>query len=156
VSRNYYAEINLHMVWHTKQSLPLLTPEIEAFTHRYLRGRLINTPGAYVHEIGGTDNHVHLVVSVAPTITISTLIGELKGASAHEANKQFPQRGKVLHWQTGYGVVSFGPKDLPWVVRYAQRQREHHARGQVYDRLERITSRDDVDGMAEAEPREAP
>ena len=46
MSRNYYSEINLHLVWHTKLSQPLLTPQIEPFTHRYLRQRLINTPGA--------------------------------------------------------------------------------------------------------------
>jgi hypothetical protein len=35
---------------------------------------------------------------------------------------------KVLQWQTGYGVVSFGTGDLPWVVAYIQNQKQHHAR----------------------------
>jgi putative transposase len=155
VSRNYYAEINLHIVWHTKESLPLLTPDVEAFTHHYLRGRLINTKGAYVHEIGGTENHVHLAISIAPTVVISELIGQLKGASAHEANKQFPRRGKVLQWQEGYGVVSFGTKDLAWVKRYVRHQRQHHAQGNIHDRLERIAT-PEAEEEAEAEPREAP
>ena len=50
---------------------------------------------------------------------------------------------KALEWQTGYGVVSFGAKDLPWVVAYIQNQREHHARAGTHDRLERITRFDD-------------
>src|SRR5207249_8338752 len=119
----------LHLVWHTKLSQPLLTPQVEPFTHRYLRQRLSNTPGAYVHEIGGTENHVHLAVSVAPTILISELVGQLKGSSSHETNKQFGR--KLLEWQNGYGVVSFGTKDLQWVVRYIRNQKEHHARGSV-------------------------
>ena len=49
MSRNYYAEINLHGTWHTKDSLPLLLPKVEAVTHHYLRGRCINTPGVFVH-----------------------------------------------------------------------------------------------------------
>ena len=52
----------------------------------------------------------------------------------------------------GYGVVSFGTKDLEWVKRYVRAPREHHARGTVEDRLERITALDD----AKAEQREAP
>ena len=48
-------------------------------------------------------------------------------------------RGKVLQWQIGYGVVSFGTRELPWVVDYIRNQREHHAAGSVYDRLERIS-----------------
>jgi putative transposase len=92
MSRNYYAEINLHMVWHTRESYPLLTSDVETFTHHYLRGRVIITPGVYIHEIGGIETHVHLVVSIPPTIVISELIGQLKGSSSHEANKQFGRK----------------------------------------------------------------
>ena len=153
MSRNYYAEINLHLVWHTKESKPLLTPDVEQFTHHYLRGRLCNTPGAYVHEIGGTENHVHVAVSVVPTILISELVGRLKGSSAHETNRQLSRGRKLLVWQDGYGVVSFGTKDLEWVKAYIRDQKQHHARGTVQERLERFTTPPD---QAEAEHREAP
>src|SRR5205814_1056056 len=43
MSRNFYAEINLHITWHTKSSSPLLVPKVEAVTYHYLRGRCINT-----------------------------------------------------------------------------------------------------------------
>jgi putative transposase len=152
MSRNYYAEINLHVVWHTKESRPLLTADIEPFTHRCLRGRVINTPGAYSHEIGGIENHVHLVLSIPPTIVISELIGQLKGSSSHDTNKQFGR--KVLEWQAGYGVVSFGTKDMQWVKAYVRNQRQRHAEGRIHERLERISTPEEE--PAEAEPREAP
>ena len=139
MSRNYYSEINLHIVWHTKNSLPLLTASVEAVTHRALRKRIINTPGAFVHEIGGIETHVHLAVTIPPTLTISEWIGQLKGGTSHDVNQQMGQRQKVLQWQAGYGVVSFGTKDLEWVNSYIRGQREHHARGTAVDRLERIT-----------------
>ena len=152
MSRNYYAEINLHLTWHTKESSPLLVPDVEALVHHYLRGRCINTPGVYVHEVGGIETHVHLAVSIAPTVLISELVGQLKGASAHEANQKVGR--KALEWQAGYGVVSFGTRDLPWVVEYVRNQRDRHARADVADRLERITELEPA--AAEAEPREAP
>jgi len=152
MSRNYYAEINLHLTWHTKESSPLLVPDVEKVVHHYLKGRCINTPGVYIHEIGGIETHVHLAVSVAPTVLISELVGQLKGSSAHEANHQFGR--KVLEWQAGYGVVSFGTRDLPWVVEYIRTQRERHGRTDVVDRLERITELEAT--AAEAERREAP
>jgi putative transposase len=139
MSKNYYSEINLHLVWHTNGSLPLLTPEIEKETHRHLRHRLINTHGCFVHEIGGTETHVHIAVTIPPTVTISEMIGQLKGASSHEINHSNPTRDKVLQWQAGYGVVSFGTKDLEWVREYVRNQKEHHASDRVHDRLERIT-----------------
>ena len=65
---------------------------------------IFNTQGAFVHEIGGTQTHVHVAVTAAPTLSISEFIGQ-----------------------------------LDWVKAYIVRQREHHARGTVQDRLERIT-----------------
>jgi putative transposase len=150
MARNYYAEINLHIVWHTKGSASLLVPHVEAVVHHCIRGRCIATPGTFFHEIGGIETHVHLVVSIAPTILISDFIGQLKGASSHEVNQKLGQ--KLLDWQTGYGVVTFGTRDLGWVREYVRNQRERHAAGRVEERLERITQR----AMAEAEPREGP
>ena len=151
MSRNYYSEINLHITWHAKGSAPLLVPKVEAIVHHYLRGKCINTSGVFIHELGGIETHVHLCVSMVPTILISDFVGQLKGASSHEANQKVGY--KALEWQTGYGVVSFGTADLDWVKDYVRNQRERHARGKIEDRLERIT---DVETVAEAEPREAP
>ncbi|MGA2619461.1 MAG: IS200/IS605 family transposase [Thermoguttaceae bacterium] len=139
MSKNYYSEINLHITWHTKDSLPLLTLDVEALAHREVKQKIIGTPGVFVHEIGGTETHLHVAVSVPPTLVPSEFIGQLKGASAHEVNQQLKRRDKVLQWQAGYGVVSFAARQLEWVKAYIRNQREHHARGKVVDRLERIT-----------------
>lgn len=142
MAHNYYSEINLHITWHTKDSLPILTPAVEPFVHRYIKQRLVNEKGLFIHEIGGIETHIHLVVAVPPTIVLSEWIGQLKGASAHEANQQLGLRDKTLQWQTGYGVVSFGTGDLDWVKAYVRNQRQHHAEGKTFDRLERITTID--------------
>ena len=139
MSRNYYSEINLHIVWHTKNSSPLLTPDTEPIAHGALKTRIMETPGAFIHEIGGTETHVHLAVTVPPTLAPSEWIGKLKGGSAHDVNQQLGKRQKVVQWQSGYGIVSFGTKDCHWVVEYIRNQREHHSRATVHDRLERIT-----------------
>ncbi|MFH1109364.1 MAG: IS200/IS605 family transposase [Planctomycetota bacterium] len=135
--RNVYREIHLHVTWHTKGSAPVLMDAVESQLHRYLRRRALQTEGIIVHAINGAPDHVHLAVTVPPTLNINEWIGELKGASAHFINHEICNR-KTLEWQTGYGVVSFGTKDLPWVVEYVRNQKEHHARGAVQDRLERI------------------
>lgn len=142
MSRNYYSEINLHIVWHTKGSLPLLTPDIESLAQRYIKKRIIETPGVFVHEIGGIETHVHVVVTVPPTLLISDFIGQLKGGTSHDVNQALGGRQKELQWQAGYGVVSFGTRDLPWVVDYVRNQREHHARGTAQERLEQVDQSD--------------
>ena len=151
MSRNYYSEINLHFTWHTKESSPLLIGQVEAIARHSVRGKCINTPGVFIHEIGGIETHMHICVTVAPTITPSEFVGQLKGVSSHDVNQKLGH--KSLEWQAGYGVVSFGTRDLEWVKEYVRNQRERHARGETEDRLERINA---METDAEAEQREDP
>jgi putative transposase len=138
--RNVYAEINLHLTWHTKDNAPILTDHVENRVHHFLTHRALETPDVRVQAINGTTDHIHLVVSIPPTVAISEWIGQLKGACAHHINHEICNR-KVLDWQAGYGVVSFGTGDLPWVVRYVEQQKEHHARGSTHERLEQTERR---------------
>jgi putative transposase len=142
MSHNYYAEINLHIVWHTKLSQPLLSPEVERAAHGSIRARALVVRGLYFHDVGGTETHVHVAVSIPPTLLVSEFVGRLKGGSSHEVNQVMgPGR---LQWQNGYGVVSFGTRDLEWVKAYIRNQKQHHAVGRVFERLERITETEPV------------
>jgi putative transposase len=113
---------------------------------------VINTPGAFVHEVGGIETHVHVCFSIIPTIRLSELIGQMKGVSSHDVNQRLGRGRKLLEWQHGYGIVSFGSKDLEWVKAYVRNQRRHHSEGTAHERLERTSS----DTEAEAGHREAP
>ena len=103
--------------------------------------------GVYLHGINGTETHVHLAISIEPHVTISEMVKNLKGGSAHDVNAKLNR--KLLVWQRGYGVVSFGKNNLPWVLDYIARQKEHHARQDVHDRLERTTAVEDESPEAE-------
>jgi REP element-mobilizing transposase RayT len=141
MSNHVCHEIYLHITWQTKDSFPLLTPQLEPIVHEILTNRCRSTKGVYIHGINGTSNHVHLAINIEPTVTISDLVGELKGFSSHEINQQ--QRMKRLEWQRGFGVVSFGKRNLPWVLDYIDRQKVHQGAGKVNSRLERIGFDDD-------------
>ena len=131
MSKTYYAEINLHITWHTKNNSRLITPELRPLLYGFLKDRIVNTEGAYFHGIGGIADHLHIGASVAPKIHLDEWFGQLKGASSHEF-------GSALSWQRGYGVVSFGTRDLPWVLEYINNQPERHRKGDISPRLERI------------------
>jgi putative transposase len=134
--KNVYSEINLHITWHTKLNNPVLIETIENRVHHYLEHKIRGTKSVAFHAVNGTENHIHLVVSVPPSLLISDWIGKLKGGSSFYINHEIANR-KLLDWQEGYGVVSFGTRDLEWVVRYVKNQKEHHAAGSTSQRLER-------------------
>lgn len=97
----------------------------------------MKTKDLIFHEVGGTETHVHIAVSIPPTLLISEWLGKLKGASSHYVNHELVNR-KLLEWQEEYGVVSFGTKDLGWIVNYIRNQKEHHSKGTIRQRLEKI------------------
>jgi len=142
MARRAYYEINLHLVWHVKDDQPAISDEIKTPLYRCLRGGALQQPGVFWHDVGGTNDHVHMAAGVPPTVMPSEWIGELKGASAHYINHEIANR-KMLEWQSGYGVVSFGTKDLPWVLEYVRNQPKHHADGTTYERLEKAEADDD-------------
>ncbi|MGC9453410.1 MAG: IS200/IS605 family transposase [Phycisphaerae bacterium] len=135
--RNVYSEINLHFVWRTKESRFLIAPALERNVYEAIVHRARMDEGVCVHGIGGTANHVHMAVTVPPTIEVSRWIGRVKGGSAHDIN-ELPAFAGAFQWQTGYGVVSFGSRALPWVKAYIRDQKQHHENGTWQERLERI------------------
>ena len=137
MSHAYYAEINLHITWHTKDNRPLLTPEVEKVAHEAITHQALAYRGTILRAVGGTEDHVHLAVSIPPTVLISEFIGRLKGYSSHTINEVVGQTDKFA-WQTGYGVVTFGTRVLEWVVRYVLNQKAHHANGKTFTRLEQV------------------
>ncbi len=137
MSAHVFHEIYLHFNWHTQDDLPLLKPDLERDVHAFIRERCARTEGAYFLGIGGTKDHIHLVVKLEPSIAPSVFIGDLKGACARAANKA--AKRQTLRWQRGFGVVSFAKKHLKGVLAYVEKQKEHHAKGDLKAALERGT-----------------
>ena len=131
MSNRSYAEINFHITWHTKDNFPFIKPAIESDLYAFIKDRIVNEENVYFHAIGGIADHIHLAASFYPPFEIDHWIGQYKGASSHEF-------GKSLQWQSGYGIVSFGTKDLEGIKSYIRNQKERHRKGMIYDRLERI------------------
>lgn len=141
MSSHIFHEIYLHLNWHIKGSRPFLTGSVEEDVQEFLRERCRKAGGVFLHGVNGTATHLHLAINIEPHVCISDLVGDLKGSCSHEINKR--KRMKRLEWQRGFGVVSFGKMQLPWVLEYIANQKQHHASGKVQARLERVSMDDD-------------
>ena len=111
-----------HLVWSTDGRRPLITPPIEAAAHRELR-TIADRCGILVHAIGGIEDHIHLVVSIPPKLSVADAMQRLKGSSSHALRAEF---GSTIRWQNEYSVDSFSERHLPTVIAYVQNQRQHH------------------------------
>jgi putative transposase len=132
-----YAQLYYHLVWSTKNRLPLLTPQVEPVIHNFLRAKAIGL-GATVFALNGVEDHVHLVASIPPKIAVAKFIGQIKAVASTKFNKSVPD-SPPFFWQEEYGAFSFDTKRLPNYVAYVNRQKEHHRQDTLIPVLERTT-----------------
>ena len=133
-----YWQLFYHLVWSTKDRHPLFTPQVEKHIYGYLTSKAVGLKGV-VYTIGGTTDHVHMVVSIPPAISVSKFVGQIKGAASTRFNKSGIS-DVPFKWQDEYGAFSFDAKRLPNYIAYVERQKEHHAEGTIIPILERMTS----------------
>ncbi|GAB4534664.1 MAG: IS200/IS605 family transposase [Anaerolineales bacterium] len=133
-----YWKLYYHFIWGTKNHLPLITATLEPDIYRAIAAKA-QQMGGVVHAIGGIEDHVHLAVSVPPSLALARFIGDVKGNSSHYINYAV-RPGFGFHWQDEYGVFSVGEKNLPVVVRYIHNQKQHHAQGTIIAAMERLDS----------------
>jgi putative transposase len=81
-------------------------------------------------------DHVHVAVCIAPSVSPSEWVRQVKGLSAYAVNAAFPELESSFRWQEGYGLLTFGEKALPLVKDYIDRQQEKHAQGKLFPGME--------------------
>ena len=144
-----YHDLWVHASWHTKGNRSILKDDLDQAVYQFLRQRCAQTKGVYLHGIGGIETHVHVALSYDPNHKICDLLRALKGASSHEINRL--KQYQPLYWQRGYGAVSFGRRNLRFILDYIAKQKEHHANGTTHERLERTEGDDHADWKKEQE-----
>ncbi|NQT13193.1 MAG: IS200/IS605 family transposase, partial [Planctomycetes bacterium] len=118
------ANVQIHLIFSTKNRVRLIRPEIEEELFAYLAS-VCRGCGCPAHKIGGTDDHVHVACSLSRTITLSKLVEEIKKRSSKWIKTKGPSYAR-FSWQAGYGAFSIGQSQLPALKRYIAEQREHH------------------------------
>src|SRR4029079_7336500 len=96
----------VQLVFSTKNRERLITPEVEPDLFAYMGGILKNHQSRLL-DAGGTDDHVHLLVSQSKNIALSNLLKEIKSDSSAWI-KSKGREFRNFHWQDGYGAFSFG------------------------------------------------
>jgi putative transposase len=117
-----FTNLLTHAVFSTKDRAPLIKPEIRPRLHAYLGGIVREAQGtAFI--VNGTAEHVHLLISLPPTLSLADAMRVLKTNSSRWMNED--QRVPFA-WQSGYGAFSVSRSNAEAVSRYIARQEEHH------------------------------
>lgn len=119
-----HTNLHYHIVFSTKERLPLIKDEWRKRLHSYLGGIVKNLEGIPL-AIGGINNHVHLLVGLKSSHRLDYLVRDLKANSSEFIHKELKEK---FEWQKGYGAFTVSPSGIESVRQYVLNQEIHHQR----------------------------
>ena len=128
-----YSKLLYHVVFATKYRAPVILPDIKEALHGKLR-RLIKEKGGEPLEVGGSDDHIHLLLECRPRFSMSAVVQEVKGASSHWMQELGKPVGESF-WQGGYSIFTVSESGFETTRRYIQNQEIHHRKRSSRDEL---------------------
>lgn len=120
MARSYSANF-VHLIFSTKDRCDLIPDSLRRTLHAYLGG-IVRKLGEEPLAIGGTGNHVHILMTLRPMSRLAESVQKIKGNSSRWLGEQ----GVAFQWQKGYGVFSVSSSLLETVRAYVLGQDEHH------------------------------
>ncbi len=127
------ASIKIHLIFSTKSRTPWLGLDIRRECFDYLAAVAKNN-GSKVYEIGGMSDHVHLLLTLPRTLTLSKLVEQLK-TSTSKWLKSKSENLKQFSWQAGFGAFSVSESQAIRVREYIRDQEIHHKKATFQDEI---------------------
>jgi REP element-mobilizing transposase RayT len=117
-----YVSSVFHVVFSTKQRAQLIRPDNKTRLWNYLAGDARNH-GIQTFAVGGTGNHVHMLMVLPADMALSAPVRTLKANSS----RWMRETDRLFGWQQGYGAFNVSPSQLERVTQYVANQAVHHA-----------------------------
>jgi REP element-mobilizing transposase RayT len=117
-----HTSLHYHLIFATKHREALIAKEWRDELHAYLGG-VVNGLGGHSEGVGGVADHVHLLVSLKATTSLSEFMRELKKASSSWLRDS---KSPGFQWQEGYAAFTVSASSREAVQRYIAGQEEHH------------------------------
>jgi putative transposase len=121
-----YISSYFHCVFSTKERRRFIGPELRERLWPFLGG-IARQNKMKAIEIGGVDDHVHLLISLPATVPVSKAMQLIKGGSSKWVHETFPDQ-RQFAWQDEYGAFSVSVSQLDKIIQYIKSQAEHHRR----------------------------
>jgi REP-associated tyrosine transposase len=128
---NTYHQVYIQVVFAVKYREAVITNEYKSKILAVI-GNLINETGCKTIIVNGTEDHVHCLLGLKPTVSISELMKIVKGRSSKYINDHHLTKSR-FEWQEGYGAFSYSQSHIDAVFKYIEKQEEHHKKQSFKD-----------------------
>lgn len=113
-----------HCIFSTKERRPLITPALAERLWPFLGG-IARQNKMKAIEVGGVADHIHILISIPGTMSVSKAMQLIKGGSSKWVHETFPEHW-AFGWQEKYGAFSVSESRVASVVEYIKGQANHH------------------------------
>lgn len=121
---NTYHQIYIQAVFAVKHREAVITKEWRTKLFSII-GNLINETGCKTIIVNGVEDHVHCLLGLKPTISVSELMKTIKAKSSKYINDHKLTTAR-FEWQEGYGAFSYSQSHVSDVYKYIENQEDHH------------------------------
>jgi putative transposase len=121
---NTYTQIHIHFVFAVKYRLGLINVEWKEELNKYIT-EIIQSNKHKLLAINGMPDHIHILIGMRPSQSISDLMKDVKQSSSLWINENKLTSIK-FEWQEGYGAFSYSKSQIDNVIKYINNQEEHH------------------------------
>jgi len=133
---NTFTQLLYHIVFSTKERVPLIHPERRDELLRYVWG-INNNLDCHLYRINAVEDHAHILTHIHPTVALADYIKKVKNAATAWIRREniFPRwRG----WQDGYAAFTHSIGEKERLTNYVIGQQEHHKHETFVDELKRL------------------
>lgn len=123
---NTYSQLYIQIVFAVKYRQSLIHESFREELQRYICG-IVEKRNSKMYAVYCNPDHVHIFISIKPSVSISDMVRDIKRASTVYINEQKWLRGQ-FQWQEGFGAFSYSHEHIDRVVKYINNQKEHHAK----------------------------
>lgn len=120
MSHTYCSNL-VHCVFGTKHRVNSISENIRGSLHAYLFGIARNLD-VEILALGGTANHVHILLTVPAKRPLSDVVRDLKANSSRWMSENSPP----FSWQEGFAAFSVSSSQAGKVKTYIRNQEQHH------------------------------
>ena len=123
-----------HVVWPTKYRRKILNPGVQGYLLEVLQRLSEHRPDLIVKKVNTDKDHIHILISIPPSVTVGSVVGLIKSNTARSLNEKFPHLRKTYWgtrsiWSAGYFVSTVGINEAV-IRRYIENQGKEDA-GQI-------------------------
>jgi len=136
-----FGSLHCHFVFSTKHRQPFIDAELQPRLFEYIGG-IVRNNGCSLVAAGGIPDHVHLLVSMARTISVSDAVRVIKTNSSRWIHDEIHLR--EFEWQTGFGAFNVSYSNVGPVKTYLANQAEHHRRQTYQEEFLELLRRHDL------------